>query len=109
MSINSIIENLDDKAKPLLLKKANRAREIAETLHMTAPRDSNYKNSKGLNRSATLAAPDTGKLLSIINTQPQELPDGWRVGLNYGFLEYGPLKRTILALTKQQLKNEGAR
>ena len=75
-------------------------------MHQAAPRDSVNLNSKGQKRSATLAAPDSGNLLSLMKEPPRETEKGYLVKLNYGFLETGPLKRQIRKLAQEQLKRE---
>lgn len=88
------------------LQIAKRASQIGATLHRTAPRDSTGRNSRGLFRSKTLAAPDTFHLLREMTKEPVQLPDGWRVTLNYDVLERGPLKRQLRELTREQLERE---
>lgn len=106
MAINqAIIKQLEAKSKHRAYELALRAQEIAKTLHLSAPRDSVNKNSKGQQRSATLAAPDTGNLLSIMSQTPEETSKGYRVGLNYLPLEDG-LKREIRGKTIERLKKE---
>lgn len=106
MSVQSVMALADKagmaKAKEIALK----AQEIDIDIHRNAPRDSEYINSQGLKRSATLAAVDTGNLLDIISQPVQETANGYRVAMNYAVLENGELQRQLREETKKRLKNE---
>jgi hypothetical protein len=106
MSVQTAIALANQKALQEAKARALRAQEIVIDLHRTAPRDSVYRNSKGLQRSASLAAPDTNNLLDILSSPVQQVGDAFRVAMNYDVLENGRLKRQLREETKKRLKNE---